>query len=507
MKYQIYARVSERGSDWEGETSCAAQIAACREHLQRIDPKAEFATDKVDEFISGRTNDRPALQTLLAEASNGTAEWDVMAVLNIDRLTRSMDGYIEILRVLLKTGKGLIAVRQNLDLASPSGRFMLQLLVSAAEYFAHLGGENTKAKMLSQARAGQYLTGRPPFGYTVDKSAKDNILLPDPEKAPIIKEMFRRYAGGDSVTDLRRLFKIPKNTIIKILHAPVYTGKISFSGQVFQGKHEPIIDQQLWDAVQGRLPHSKSAPRINACSYEYMLSGMVKCSCGKAMTPITITKGNGKAYPYYRCADSAVCTAREYIKAEELESAVADVILKTWKDRAVLDMATQDTNATARQKITGLKKDLAETRVALAAAETVEGNAKAPFLHGLVNASNMTTLNDHLSHATATCNSLRARSDALGSEIATLEAVLQNYAPECITSRMKSIAENYGKLENTPEKRAFLRACVREVKREPDGTWHVSVFISESPKSKFKVPYWHPQGESNPSFQDENLMS
>ena len=495
MTYQIYARVSERGSDWEGETSCSAQIAACREHLQRVDPSATFAPDKVDEFISGRTNDRPALQSLLAEASGGTADWDAMAVLNIDRLTRSMEGYVEILRVLSKAGKGLIAVRQNLDLASPSGRFMLQLLVSAAEYFAHLGGENTKAKMLSQARAGQYLTGRPPFGYTVDKPAKDNILLPDPAKAPIVKEIFRRYAQGDTITDLRRLFKMPKNTLIKILRAPVYTGKISFAGQVFQGRHEPIIGQPAWDAVQARLPHTKSAPRINACNYEYMLSGMVKCSCGKAMSTNTLTKGNGKAYPYYRCQDSAVCPARGYIKAEELEAAVTDVILKTWKDKSVLDMATQDVNASTRERLAELRKELAANRKATSIAESNERKIKDMLLAGFVRADNASRFNDELSQAAAPVDALRSRSDALCGEIDALEAILANYEPESLTSRMAAIARSYGKLENTPEKRAFLRASIKEVRRKPDGSWHVALWISKNPiPSKDKVPYWHPFG-------------
>lgn len=74
MRYQIYARVSERGSDWEGETSCAAQIAACREHLSRTDPKAEFAESRIAEFASGRTNDRPSLNAIIEEAWSGRAQ-------------------------------------------------------------------------------------------------------------------------------------------------------------------------------------------------------------------------------------------------------------------------------------------------------------------------------------------------------------------------------------------------------------------------------------------------
>ncbi len=123
-------------------------------------------------------------------------------------------------------------------------------------------------------------------------------------------------------TDLRRVYKIPTNTIFKMPRAPVYTGKIAFAGQVFDGKHEAIIDADLWDAVQDRIPHARTAPRPNACAYDYLLTGLVRCACGRAMTPTTISKANGQAYPYYRCTDSAVCPNRDYVKADELEAAV-----------------------------------------------------------------------------------------------------------------------------------------------------------------------------------------
>ena len=504
MIYQIYARVSERGSDWEGETSCAAQIAACREHLTRVDPGCSFVPDRIDEFISGRTNDRPALQELLADAESGRASWDAMAILNIDRLTRSMEGYIDILRVLSRSGKGLIAVRQNLDLASPSGRFMLQLLVSAAEYFAHLGGENTKAKMLSQARAGQYLTGRPPMGYRIDKAAKDNLLLPDPAKAPIVQELFRRYAAGDSVTDLRRVYKIPTNTIFKVLRAPVYTGKIAFAGQVFEGRHEAIIDAALWDAVQDRIPHARTAPRPNACAYDYLLTGLVRCACGRAMTPTTISKANGQAYPYYRCTDSAVCPNRDYVKADELEAAVTENILSAWRDYGMIDMATRNSNLDAKARIERLAAEASEASEAMRKAQADHDRITQLFIDGVVTHANAVSFNARLSAASSAVEALGSRRDALQGELEALRAMLANREGETLIDRMAQIAADFGKLDSAAEKRAFLRACVRTVERKEDGTWHINRTISGSKSSH---PQWHPLGESNPSFQDENLMS
>ena len=92
MTYLIYTRVSPRGSDWQGETSCEAQEAEVRAHLVRIDPTARFVRTLSDEFRTGRNNHRPALQSALREAATGNAKWDALVVLDVDRISRSMEG-------------------------------------------------------------------------------------------------------------------------------------------------------------------------------------------------------------------------------------------------------------------------------------------------------------------------------------------------------------------------------------------------------------------------------
>ena len=59
MHYLIYTRVSPRGSDWTGETSCQSQDSNCRADLLRRDPGATFDAAPPEEFKTGRNNARP----------------------------------------------------------------------------------------------------------------------------------------------------------------------------------------------------------------------------------------------------------------------------------------------------------------------------------------------------------------------------------------------------------------------------------------------------------------
>lgn len=315
-----------------------------------------------------------------------------MAVFNIDRLTRSMEGYIEILRILSKAGKGLIAVRQNLDLASPSGRFMLQLLVSAAEYFARLGAENTRAKMLSQASRGQYLAGRTPFGY--DKG-EGNVLIQNETEAPIIRDIFQRYAAGPTITEIRRVHNLPKNTMTKILHNPAYIGKISFSGQIFDGLHKPLIPPDVWATVQSNLPKGTSKPRPQAQKYDYLLSGLVRCSCGKAVSPC-MGRGKGGEFAYYRCTDTIGCPERKYVRADALEDAVLKSVARAYKDSGTLRGYRQNLRGLNRTPEKRVRAGQKQNQAAIAKLAKKKRKITVMISEGLITRENAPAINAEL---------------------------------------------------------------------------------------------------------------
>lgn len=335
MNYLIYTRVSQRGSGWTGDTSCEAQAEECRRHIAPRDPDAVFSPSVDEEFKSATTNARPKLQAILSGIS--TAAWDVLVVLDMDRLARSQEGWIEIAKILAQHNKGLICVRQNADFSSIQGRFMLSLFSILGEYFAKQNAQKTRDKMLHMARQGLWPCGSVPYGYKRAEKG-DNALVLDPKTAETAEEIFTSYAAGESTTSLARRFNLDNTRIERMLRNPFYLGLIEYGGVSAEGKHPPLISAAVFKHVNERLPGKHAAPRRQRQTYGYLLTGRVACACGKSMTASHATGEMGKKYPYYRCGDPRCKSARKMVRADQLDSMVLKTIAQTAEnDTTIVD--------------------------------------------------------------------------------------------------------------------------------------------------------------------------
>lgn len=336
MRYLIYSRVSERGSDWHGDTSCQTQIDECRRHVLSLDTSPSFI-EVQDEFKSGRTVEkRPALVAALANPST----WDVLVVLDMDRLARSLDGWVHIAKTLTAAGKGLLCIRQNMDYRTPQGRMLLSLFAVIAEYFARSNAEKTRDKMLSIARKGEWPAGKIPTGYR-RAGKSQNALVVDPPAAEKVRAIFAD-ACTLHVTALARKYNLPLNTLRKMLKNPTYTGRIHYGPVDLPGKHPAIIDQATWDRVQSNHPaKTPASPRPARQQYPYALTGKVRCSEGHAMSPATC-RGKGGQYPYYRCLDPNCKAPHRYVRADQLEVGVCDMIYRLGYDQEQIEAIADD---------------------------------------------------------------------------------------------------------------------------------------------------------------------
>ena len=317
MKYAIYARVSPRGSDFDGETSISMQLEICRRYV--ADRGGTVVLEKSDEFFSGKDLNRPGFAEIMKGLENGSAEWDTLLVYKLSRMTRSLRDGADIFDKLFRQGRGFVSATENLDFSSPVGRAMLGMMQVFNQFEREQTAENTRNKMMQIASRGEWPVGKPPFGYKRGEKG-DNKLYVDERKALIVRDIFEMYASRQDRSRLiLEKYKgiISSSTLFFLLRNRVYLGELWYNGSCYPGKHKPIIPQDLFDRVQTMLPEKKMATRPKAQTYDYLLAGLLFCSCGKRMRSLSAKSGK---YHYYSCS----CGKR--INAETADHALIEYL-------------------------------------------------------------------------------------------------------------------------------------------------------------------------------------
>src|SRR2546426_5444190 len=159
----LYARVSTSNGHQDPEM----QLRELREYAERRG--WQIVEEYVDSGVSGSKDSRPALNRLMADACQ--RKFDSVLVWKIDRWGRSLKHLVTSLAELDAFGVTFVSLRDNLDLSTPSGRLMMQLLGAMAEFERALIQERVKAG-LRNARAKGKRLGRPRVHVNGDKIAE-----------------------------------------------------------------------------------------------------------------------------------------------------------------------------------------------------------------------------------------------------------------------------------------------------------------------------------------------
>jgi DNA invertase Pin-like site-specific DNA recombinase len=147
----LYARVST----CNGQQDPELQLRELREYarLRGLTIVGEYV-----DRISGSKDSRPALNRLMADASQ--RKFDAVLVWKLDRFGRSLRHLVNALAELEALGLTFISLRDNLDLSTPSGRLMFQIIGAMAEFERSLIQERVKAGLRNAKAKGRRL-GRP----------------------------------------------------------------------------------------------------------------------------------------------------------------------------------------------------------------------------------------------------------------------------------------------------------------------------------------------------------
>lgn len=340
-KGAIYVRVSSEEQARDGY-SIDAQIKSLKDYAIKNDIFLEEQYIYKDEGISGRKAEkRPAFMEMIKTAKSKPKKFDVILVHKFDRFSRNREDSIVYKSLLKKEcGINVISITEHLDPDDKMSIILEAFLEAMAEYYSiNLSEEVTKGQLEKHSQ-GEVQTN-PSFGYDI----KDGKLVINNAEEKIIKLIFESYSiENKSMIDIakkvnslgiltKRGNKFENRTIYYILNNPTYIGKLRYTpGRkntydfddpntiLSNGKHSPIITNELWDLTQLKLSKNniwkKPKSRIDY-SIKHWSKGIIRC---KECNCTLVTSGVGK----YRCNgyNKGKCGNHTTISINEAESLI-----------------------------------------------------------------------------------------------------------------------------------------------------------------------------------------
>ena len=315
----IYSRVSTSEQADKDYSSIDAQRETGESYVasQKHAGWECVATRYDDGGFTGANTDRPAFQRLMADIEDGLV--DCVVCYKLDRLTRSLADFARLLEVFQQHNVALVSVTQAFDTSSATGKLMMHILMSFAEFEREMISERTRDKIASARRRGKWAGGMPVLGYDV----VDSKLVVDEAEADQVQQIFELYLETKSllatVKELthrgwltkawttkkgtRRGGKpFTKTTLHSLLTNPVVAGQVRYKDEVHDGEHEAIIDAVLFERAQKTLRRNgKTGGRTVRNKHGALLRGLLRCgSCGCGMSHTFSTRGR-RRYRYYVC--------------------------------------------------------------------------------------------------------------------------------------------------------------------------------------------------------------
>ncbi len=162
MRAALYARVSTKG----GEQDTEVQFLQLRRYAEL---KGYRAIDEYMDECSGKRPVRPGPMRLEKDAE--ARRFDVIVVVRIDRIMRSLPHFLNLIEALERHGARIESSSDGIDYSTPTGRLIRNILASVAEFEGQLIVERTK-EGLAKATKGGHFPGRPRVWIDLDRFHK-----------------------------------------------------------------------------------------------------------------------------------------------------------------------------------------------------------------------------------------------------------------------------------------------------------------------------------------------
>jgi site-specific DNA recombinase len=254
-----------------------------------------------------------------------------VVVFNLTRFAREKYDHFALRAHLKSLGISLRSATEPIDDTS-TGKLMEGVLAAFAQFDNDLRSERTRGGMKAALELGRW-TFLAPLGYLNASRSMGKSLVPDPERAPLVKRAFQDFATGRFTKDevrknaialglkTRRGKPVPSQTFDAILRNRVYIGRIDVPdfGVSTRGDFDPLVTEGIFFRVQAILDgrYEMTAPRQRH-DPDFPLRGYVRCeTCGKPLTA-SWSKGRSDYYAYYHCRGRCRAVNMNKARLEEL---------------------------------------------------------------------------------------------------------------------------------------------------------------------------------------------
>jgi len=325
----------------EDSISLDTQVDYCKKELKEGEQFKVYRDQK-----SGKDTNREDFKDMIDDIKAGLI--DTVIVYKIDRISRSVYDFGNIMRIFEKYKVEFISVNEKFDTTTPMGQAMLQIVMVFAELERKTIQMRINDNYYARGKEGRYLGGKPPFGYGKEKilmgGKKTYQYIENLEQSELVKSLFEMYCNDKDMTfgkmaqwintdtdyKTSRGNEWSSNTISRIIRNPAYTYAtaeiylyLKEKGYIMNNEvedylgenglywytpggrenkkdennpastyitvapHTPFIDVNTWLACQIKADDNVQIKNSGKGTYSW-LSGLMKCGyCGLAATVAT----------------------------------------------------------------------------------------------------------------------------------------------------------------------------------------------------------------------------
>lgn len=474
MKTCIYLRKSRADEELE-KINPGNTLNRHKETLLKVAEEKNLVIIKIhEEIVSGESiGQRPEMLKLLEEVSDNM--YDAVLVMDMDRLGRgNMQEQGLILETFKQSNTKIITPRKIYDLNDEFDEEYSEFEAFMARKELKIINRRMQRGRVKSIEDGNYISTYAPFGYKIVGQGRNRHLKVDETTAPIVKFMFEQYAlghGGSRIAEKLNNMgyktatgkKFYNNAVLNIIKNPVYIGKVSWGKKsytrkdsngkrviklrpqdewpLYDGKHEALISEDLFNACQKQLKNKSHVPYKTKLINP--LAGIIICSyCGKPMVYRTYTNK-----PNYLLCQNPHCRQNKSSRFDYIENAIlAELEKKLEEFNAPEPKETHDKIDISNNAIQNIKSELTKL-------ETQKSN-----------------LHDLLEQGIYDTDTFISRSELINSKIEKFQEQLKelNASKSTMSNQekykfLKNMIDVYKHSDNTVLKNQFMKEGIKQI--------------------------------------------